>query len=245
MTTADAYTRELVAAAGVHTNMRQLIHRLERDQEAIGWDQPETARPTLWTVDADRKDRLSHVRADAYTATVRWICDAPEIRGNVGAAMLTLAGVSEQARDMLRAAYHPQFVQNLDRAARERDLVTSSLGAGWHFHGLMFTAEVWMVQAKTEADERMARERRLDEHPDRIETRAILAADRTGHLWHYTRRRGDTLGTGPLLARRVGDTDALDNQVAGDIGHSLQRLVLSVTSAAFRPIARNPLRGRS
>lgn len=95
-------------------------------------------------------------------------------------------------------------------------------------HGAAFRCEAWVVEAGTPGTERYSEVtaasmgRRLDTHPDRVESRCMYGVDRAGNTYSATQARGEADVKQSVSYRKPGRPD-----FSGIIPNALDRLVMA------------------
>jgi hypothetical protein len=151
--------------------------------------------------------------------------------GNTGLALLDVACAAEFARRKL-------VEEGCDPT---RDLWEPELGTEVYGWGLL--SESWMVDSRggwtpeqRAAFEEAQAQRRLHEHPDRIEIRMIHLVCRDGNFWTVMRERGSQ----PVAV--VQKPESLGLNVVGNIPHALGRIVDAIVNNPV-PVPARAMRG--
>lgn len=235
MDKAVARTDELCAVDGRAARTRVLLHRLEVKGHKSGWD-GDAALPEVFVVDYNPdSDQVVYRWAEPITGIVR---DAMERNGgNVGAALQVVASSAERIRAGEQAP-HPLAPPNpFAGMPADQDLFGGNT-PGWKFYGYGLRSEGWTTPrggvTRDSSLHQAAHERRLHEHPDRVEARVVWLAGRDGIAWHLVRRRGESPQC--IAFRPESDLD-----FGGNIGNALGRMTNAAVGnpVPVRPV--NPL----
>jgi hypothetical protein len=132
----------------------------------------------------------------------------------------------------------PEFLWSADAPPRVLARIADSLGefsgllsavAPEGLHGAAFRCEAWVVDAGKPGTERRsevsaeAMAKRLDVHPDRVESRCMYAVDRAGATYSVTQAKGDPEVKRSVSYRKPGSPD-----FTGIIPNALDRLVTAL-----------------
>jgi hypothetical protein len=119
----------------------------------------------------------------------------------------------------------PRVLARLAEGAGDFSALLSSV-APEGLHGAAFRCEAWVVEAGKPGTERYSEAvaasmgRRLDSHPERVESRCMYAVDRAGATFSATQARGDGEVRESVTYRKPGHPD-----FTGIIPNALDRLV--------------------
>jgi hypothetical protein len=122
----------------------------------------------------------------------------------------------------------PRVLSRLADGAGEFSGLLSSV-APEGLHGAAFRCEAWVVEAGKPGTERYSEAtaasmaRRLDTHPDRVESRCMYGVDRAGTTYSATQARGQDEVRQSVSYRKPGRPD-----FSGIIPNALDRLVMAV-----------------
>lgn len=155
-----------------HETSRIALERLDERLEEDGWDQP----PKLFLV----------MRGDEQLG---------------GATFSAVAFMEMPGWDMILAmAGEPAAALDTFAATLETGQLQKVLPDMPKLYGVAFSAESWILKsrAKTLAEaNRIAADRQIHRHPDRLEARAIILAPIIGEQLLLTRFRGDSVDVTP------------------------------------------------
>lgn len=224
--THNARTRQLCTEQPDQQPVHTALLHLEKGAETAGWD----TDPRLFTL-----------RRHADTGVLRSV-DMPilseQLRlapGSTSDVLLGLATAMEFVRAQAelppeaRKAGTEGFVAGVGvepgaTLAPDADMLGDS--EGWAFLGAGLVTEAWAVlQTGNRADDRAVdafhAERRLKDHPLRIEARQVFYCGRDGLMWQLERLRATT--EVPASPRRT-TIHHHDADLTGDLPHGLSRL---------------------
>lgn len=172
-------TEELCQRQPLAARTRVALLRLEKEVHRAGWDSP-ASLPTILRFERHRtKHFVKAMESEPLTACLT-LAYTRHTDGDVGKAMELLAWVTERGREAFSYLGVPL----------DEDVMRSDGGPGWEFYGYGLRMEGWTLPALgLDAVPEAVREKRIHEHPDRVETRMVYLVARDGLSWSLVRRR--------------------------------------------------------
>lgn len=229
-----ARTDEMCNSDPLLGNTREQLLEIELDGHRAGWDNPETSYSRIFQLDS-HPDTLQvvHGWCNGYTGVLARA--AQEYDGNIGRAFVDVGEFMEEVAGFYRhgtmpaslvGQVTPEFLESimggfgLAGVEPHEDIGGAREDRpGFRLLGVGVRSEAWGVLGGGEDVEKASREHRLYQHPDRIESRVINFADRTGRHWYIARQRDR------MPEVRVFSLEPDSHSIAGGVAHGLSRVV--------------------
>lgn len=229
----DTATRLRCAHDAKAAAIRDHLLRLEAEGEAAGWNSA-TAHPRLFEVSRGVGAHYAVRWGGELNRVLDMLCDIFE--GNVGLAIVQIAATAERIGTLMRRGadeIHDDYAPGVS------DLYTCL--DGYAFDGWGLRTEMWgamrEVPASASAAEVFEELERVkpEDHPDRMEARAVFYAARDGLFWTCYRRRGGE----PVVIAHLPEAE--DGGIVGNVGHGLTRLTGAIAANPVRVMPRRDL----